>query len=116
MVHILALGNATSNSYMKSKSWKSIRIVLENLTSQLSKYTDYLAKKNDQVKTTHYRTSVSTEDDTMEVHEAKFTINSTLKARYLKLTEALASASEKEAVCIDDFTPIDRRKIHEFLK
>ena len=115
LVHILALGNATSNSYMKSESWKSIRIVLENLTSQLSKYTDYLAKKNDQVKTTHSRTSVSTEDETMEVREAKFTMNSTLKARYLRLTEALASASENEAVCIDDFMPIDRRR-HEFLK
>ena len=89
------LRNATSNVYMK---WKVIRIVLDKLEKQLSKYSEYLAKKNDDVQEAHSRTSINPEDD-MDVLPAKVTINSTLKSRYSRLSEALARASEKSHKC-----------------
>ena len=39
--HVLALSNATSNTYMKLESWKSIRNVLDKLTSSYTSSIPY---------------------------------------------------------------------------
>ena len=82
----------------------------------MSKYAEYLAKKNDDVQEVHSHTSISTEDESMDVLPAKVTMNSTLKSRHSRLSEALARADENEVISVDDFTPTDRRRRHEFLK
>ena len=53
----------------------------------------------DDVQEVHSRTSISTEDGSMDVLSAKVTMNSTLKSRYSRLSEALARADEKSHKC-----------------
>ena len=73
--YVISLNSALAHAYMQSESWRCIRSILEKLSTQLSKYETYLEKKNEQAAEHHTRTSLSTDDDNMEVMEAKRSLN-----------------------------------------
>ena len=68
-----------------------IRIVLDNLRSQVLKYSVYLGKQKGQVSENRSRTFMR-ENDSMKVLDAKSTLTSTLTSRYARIAESLASS------------------------
>ena len=79
--HALAISSALAHAYMQKESWTVIRLVLEKLSCQLSKYTAYLDKELEQTTNAQARTSVSSDDDHMLVMDAKRSLNSSITAR-----------------------------------
>ena len=113
--HVMSLNSALAHAYMQSECWRCIRSVLEKLSTQLSKYETYLEKKNEQAAEHHTHTSLSTDDDKMEVMEVKRSLNCSVTAKYKSLTEVLASSGEYEAIIVDEFVPVDQRR-YEYSK
>ena len=114
-VYILQLSNVVACAYMRSLQWESVRVVIEKLLSALSKYHSMLEKKAQTSGMSKLR-MVTTEDDEMEILGPKFSTKSNVTARYSRLVEALNLKAIFEPLCVDDFTPTDRRRRHEYLK
>ena len=100
---------------MRTQQWRSLRKVLESLVGQLSKYHSLLGRKAVTAAENKSRT-VATEDDEMTIIAAKFSAKPTIVNRYKRLNEALSEKDMLQPLSVDDFTPSDRRRRHDFLK
>ena len=100
---------------MRTQQWRSLRKVLGSLVGQLSKYHSLLGRKAVTAAENKSRT-VATEDDEMTIIAAKFSAKPTIVNRYKRLNEALSEKDMLQPLSVDDFTPSDRRRRHDFLK
>ena len=101
---------------MVKKTWTFLKI--DSLAENLRKYSDYLKSKNEEVLENHARTKLRlmSDNEFIEVIDAKSTTKPTLLARYKRITEAIVKAEFYTPICIDEFTTTLAWSRHRYMK
>lgn len=92
--------------------WSPIKSAVKDLVEIMYKYSDYLKKCLEKVKTNHSLTfPVRTLDDmqSLKLIQPKYVVKPTYASRYRSLTSHLDTMKESEPVCVDEHTPADTR-------
>ena len=102
---------------MKSDQWKFVFEALLQLATNMRKYSEYIHRKNKEMKFHHEKTSNSVaERESMRVVHRSANLKPTHQARYAMLNEALLKAKPYEPLFVNDFSPSEPWRKYTYIK
>ena len=102
---------------MKTHSWRTIREDVQNLSTSLRQYAEYLKKQQENSRSSKSKLSfVQTEREGWHTYPATMTFSESQEKRYGTLHDALLTAGFFEPICLNNYTPDISWQKYEFFK